>query len=148
MFTELKFSEARAGLTTVFDRVQGEFPVAILPRKQSEEHTLLINYTFMQDILDGYKFNISRTQEEDGSFVLWLDTFDEYGYGETLDEALDSLVDDVILYAEMYRDNPKRYYNAPNRRHHLPYVMRILMCSTPKEVKELLLTDAPTISGT
>ncbi|WP_187355359.1 hypothetical protein ['Paenibacillus yunnanensis' Narsing Rao et al. 2020] len=148
MFKELKFSEARAGLTNVLDRVQSDFPIAIAPRKQSEEHTLLINYSFMHDVLNGYKFSITETREEDGSFSYWMETFDEYGYGETEDEAMNMLVNHAILYAEEYRDNTKRYYNAPNRRHHLPYVMRILMCSSFEEVKSLILADATTLSRT
>jgi len=147
MFTELKFSEARAGLTLVFDQVQDDVPVVVKPRKQSEITTYLLNDRIMHDILAASRFSIREIREETGEFTYWMDTFDEYGSGETEEEAMNSLVSDAIFYAEDYIKNIKRYYNSPNRRHHMPFVLRILMCNTPGEVKEMFLKDAAQVQG-
>jgi len=97
MFTELKFSEARAGLTLVFDQVQDDVPVVVKPRKQSEITTYLLNDRIMHDILAASRFSIREIREETGEFTYWMDTFDEYGSGETEEEAMNSLVSDAIF---------------------------------------------------
>lgn len=145
LLAELKFSEARSTFTNVIDRVQGLFPLLIQPRKQSEEYTFLMKEALVQQLLDGYKFEIRVVQEDEGSLYYWVDTLDLYGCGETPEEAINSLVEDVLIYAKQYLDNPARYFNAPNRRHHLPYMLKITLCNNAEEVKQMLLQDAPQV---
>jgi antitoxin YefM len=145
MLAELTFTDARRELTSVIDRVQRMVPVVIRPRKQSEENTFILNETMVRIFLSQYTFNLSLIDEEEGSYGYWLDNLDIYGYGETKEEALDSLVEELIIYAKQYTDNPSRYIDAPNRRVHLPYVMRVMVCNDAEEVKRLLLQDGSAI---
>ncbi len=142
MLMELGFTEARKSFTGVIDRVQRLFPVVIQPRKQSEEPTFLFKQAIVEQLLSEYKFNISLVDEEENHYAFWLDTLDIYGYGETKEAAFDSLVDDLLLYCQQYTQHPERYFSAPNRKHHLPYVLKVMCCNNPEEVKRMLHQDA------
>lgn len=142
MIAGMKFTEARNKLTNVIDRVQSFTPVVIQPRKESEEYTFLLKQALVIQLLTAYKFDLKLADEEEGSYAFWLEPFDLYGYGETREEALNSLVEDVLTYVEDYLANPVRYFNAPNRRHHLPFVLKVTMCNNAEEVKHMLLSDA------
>lgn len=142
MFIELGFTEARKSFTGVIDRVQHLIPVVIQPRKQSEESTFLFKQTVVHQLLSEYKFQFSLVDEEEASYAYWLDTLDIYGYGETKEAAFNSLVEDLVQYSQQYTQNPERYFSAPNRKHHLPYVLKVMCCNNPDEVKQMLLQDA------
>lgn len=142
MLSELKFTEARNSLTSVIDRVQDLFPVVIKPRKQSESHTLLLNETLVRQILQNFKFRIAVYQEDDGSVTLGMDDLELYVNGDCEEHAIDQLVEDLLTYAKQYMENPSRYFSAPNRRHHFPYLLKVLLCNNHEEVKQLLLDNA------
>jgi antitoxin YefM len=142
MLSEVKFTAARNGFTGVIDKVQNLTPVVISPRKQSEKPTFLFHETHVHELLAGYKFKLETIPEEDGSITLAMDQLELYSNGETVDEAVDALVEDIVMYANEYLDNPVRYHHAPNRRQHLPYILKIMVCNNTDEVKRLLLEDA------
>jgi len=142
MLMELGFTEARKSFTGVIDRVQHLFPVIIQPRKQSEEPTFLFKQAIVDQLLSEYKFKYSLVDEEENNYAYWLDTLDLFGYGETKEAAFNSLVDDLLIYCQQYTQNPERYFSAPNRKHHLPYVLKVMCCNNPEEVKHMLLQDA------
>jgi antitoxin YefM len=142
MFMEYGFTEARKDFTSVIDRVQHLLPVVIQPRKKSEEPTFLFKQTVVHQLLSEYKFQCTLVDEEEGSYAYWLDPLDIYGYGETKEDAINSLIDDLLLYCEEYTQNPERYLSAPNRKHHLPYVFKVMCCNDPKEIKQMLIPDA------
>lgn len=143
MFMEIGFTEARRSLTGVIDRVQNLIPVVIQPRKQSEEPTFLFKKTVVQQLLSEYKYKVRLVDEEKGSYAYWLDTLDLYGYGETKEEALNSLVEDLVIYSQQYLQHPERYVSSPNRKDHLPYVLKVMCCADAAEVKRMVLQDAP-----
>ncbi|NRF92205.1 hypothetical protein HQN89_14430 [Paenibacillus frigoriresistens] len=143
MIAEMNFSTARKEFTSVIDRVQGYMPIAILPRKASEEHTILLKDAMLKDILLQLKFDLQLRDETEDAYTYWLDSFNMYGYGETKEEALNSLVEDILLYVEEYYENPILFYNTPNRRAHIPFILKVsLLCSNPEDVKRMLLRDA------
>jgi len=142
MFFELEFSEAISDFSGVLDRVQNLVPVVIKPRKQSEKHTFLLNESLIQQLLQGVKFEVKGLREEDGSITLGMDELELYANGETEEKALEELVKDTMIYAQEYMEDPNRYFNAPNRRHHFPYLFKVLLCNKKEEVKQMLLENA------
>jgi antitoxin YefM len=141
MLAELKFTEARREFTSVIDRVQSLMPIVIQPRKQSEENTFLFKETLVLEMLSMFKFDIKLIDEKPDAYSYWSTNLGIYGYGETKDQAYDSLVDDLIIYSKQYIDNPARYFNSPNRRAHLPYVLKVMVCNNAEEVKQMLQQD-------
>ena len=138
MLAEMKFTEARNQFTSVIDRVQSLSPVVIKPRKQSESPTFLMNEALVHELLQGVRFEVNVFREEDGSITLGVDELELYVNGESEEDAFEQLAEDAIYYAQEYMKEPNRYFNAPNRRHHFPYLFKVLLCDNKAEVKRLL----------
>jgi len=138
MLAEMKFTEARNNFTSVIDRVQRLSPVIIKPRKQSEDYTFLLNEKLVHRLLRDVQFRIVVMPEEDGSVTVGIDELELYVNGETIEEAIDELAEDIIAYAQDYMNNPDRYFNAPNRRDHFPYLFKVLLHNNKEEVKQFL----------
>jgi len=138
MLAEMKFTEARNNFTSVIDRVQRLSPVIIKPRKQSEDCTFLLNEKLVHRLLRDVQFRIVVMPEEDGSVTVGIDELELYVNGETIEEAIDELAEDIIAYAQDYMNNPDRYFNAPNRRDHFPYLFKVLLHNNKEEVKQFL----------
>lgn len=138
MLTEVKFSDARANLTGVIDSVQNLIPMVIKPRKSSETNTIMLSQVMLGILLNNFKFDLDIIVEDDESFTLSLDTLELYVNAKTKESAMAELVEDVLGYAQRYIQNPAMYLNAPNRRGHLPYVLRVLLCDSPEQVAQLI----------
>ncbi|MBO8127101.1 MAG: hypothetical protein H0Z38_07700 [Firmicutes bacterium] len=143
MFTEWKFSEARASFTEVVDRAQRfEIPV-IQPRKKSEDFSALLRRDLLKALLDKDQvtaFSVEFFSEDDGSVTVSVDPFGIIVNGETREKAIDNAVDDVIDYAKEYfePENFLLYSRSPNRRSHLALVVKVLLSDSEEQVKGLL----------
>ena len=62
--------------------------------------------------------------EDDNSVTLSLDQLEIYVNGNTLEEAIKTLIDDLKFYAQDYIQRSQLFLHAPNRRSHFPYVLR------------------------
>jgi len=76
--------------------------------------------------------------ENDNSVTLALDQLELYVNGNTFEEAVDILIDDLKFYAQDYIQRSQLFMHAPNRRSHFPYVLRVLLCENDEEVRNLL----------
>lgn len=80
-----------------------------------------------------------RYDESDGSVTLSLEAMDIVSNGEDLEAAKKALVSDIVEYAEEYYNEFERYSHAPNRKNHLPYVMKALTAETPEELEDAVV---------
>lgn len=78
-----------------------------------------------------------NVDHEDRVYAVDIPELDLVAWGEDLEEVKDDLAEQVIEYAKEYMDRFNLFFNAPNRRPHLPYVFRVLLCENKEEVKEL-----------
>jgi len=143
MLAELKFSEARNNLTEVVDRAQRfEIPV-IRPRKKSEDYCAVVRTDLIKALLDkdmATEFSPEVFQEESGSITISVLPFEIVVNGPTMEAAMHEAIEDVIDYAREYIDpvNFPLYHRSPNRRSHLALVVKVLLCHTQDQVKELV----------
>lgn len=137
MLTEVKFTNARKAFTELFDDVWHRSLPAIVNRKQAEE-VLLLRRDLQQYILQTYAFRPEVLPEDDGSITIAIDGLDIVVNAPTRSEAIEELVQELKIYAEDYRDNLNLFLNAPNRKAHFPYVLRIWLCENDQEIKSLL----------
>ena len=137
MLTEIKFTDARKTFTELFNDVWHRSLPAIVNRKQTEE-VLLLRRDLQQYILRPYSLKPEILPEDDGSITVALDLIDIAVNGPTLDKAIKELVKELKIYAEDYRDNINLFLNAPNRKGHFPYVLRVWLCDNDQEIKSLL----------
>ena len=86
--------------------------------------------------VNSYTFNAEILPEEDGSVTLSLNEIDLTENGSDMQEAIKKLANGILEYAEDYYAFFPTWSKAPNRKPHLPYVL-----------KALIINDIPTIIG-
>ncbi|WP_093673103.1 hypothetical protein [Sporolactobacillus nakayamae] len=79
-------------------------------------------------------------QEDNGSLVgSLLPIQDIVTYGNSVNDLLDDAATQLVEYAQDYYAHFDKYYHAPNRKSHLPYVLNILSQQEIDGVKKLIL---------
>lgn len=137
MLQEFKFSDARKNLTAIIDQVQTNLPIVIRRRKNSEKDSLLIPTDMLNELISA-EFKPKFFKEDDGTVTLVIELLGLAVNAADKNKAVSALVDEVIEYAMEYMENRVLYYNSPNRKTHLPYILKILLCDNKVQVKELL----------
>jgi len=137
MLSELQFTEARKQFSTLYDSVFNSFNPTIVNRKQTEQVALL-RVDLLKMVLVDYKLNPEIINEDDGSITLALDSLEIYANDSTLDLAANNLVEDLKVYSQDYMDRSQLFLQAPNRKSHFPYVLKVLLCDNDEEILALL----------
>lgn len=137
MLSEFKFTDARSNLTGLYNKVYNDGQPVIVKRRQTEE-VLLLRADLQKLLLDKYVFKPEVLHEDDGSVTLAMDDLELYANGGTIEEAAQDFVQDLKLYARDYVQRLQLFLNAPNRRSHFPYVLRVLLCDSDEEIRRLL----------
>lgn len=140
MLEELKFTEARGGFSALYSRVFNHYRPVIIRRRQAEE-VLVLRADLQKLLLEKYRLKPEVIREEDGSVTLALDELELYANGRTVEEATQELVQDLKFYAQDYLERSQLFINAPNRRAHFPYILRVLLCDSDEEIRSLLGTE-------
>ena len=89
-------------------------------------------------VLTDYKLNPEIIKEDDGSITLALDSLEIYANNSTLDLAACDLIEDLKVYSQDYMDRSQLFLQAPNRKSHFPYVLKVLLCDSDTEIRALL----------
>lgn len=137
MLTEVNFTEARNDFSSLYDQVFNAFKPAIINRKKTEQ-VLILRADLQKMLLSCFSLKPEVITEDDNSVTLSLDQLEIYVNGNTLEEAIKTLIDDLKLYAQDYIQRSQLFLHAPNRRSHFPYVLRILLCNNDEEIRSLL----------
>jgi hypothetical protein len=139
MLDELQFTDARKEFTSMYNEVFNSYKPVIIKRKQTEE-VLVLRTDLQKMLLSNFTLKPEILHEEDGSVTLALDILEIYVNGDTLDKAIIELVQDLKNYAQDFIDRSQLFMNAPNRKSHFPYVLRILLCENDEEIRSFLET--------
>lgn len=137
MLNELQFTEARNQFSNLYDSVYNSFNPAIVKRKNTEQVALL-RLDMLKMLLKDYKFVPEIIQEDDGSITLALDVLEIYANNDTLELAMKDLIEDLKLYAQDFLTRSQLFLHAPNRAHHFPYVLKIMLCDNDEEIQAML----------
>ena len=140
MLAEYQFTEARKDFSGLYNRVFNALTPVVIRRKQNEE-VLVIRPDLEQEILTRYSLKPEVIMEDDGSITLALDDLELAVNAPTKDEAIRELVVDLKLYACDFMERSQLFLNSPNRRQHLPYLLRVLLCNSDAEIRSLLELD-------
>ena len=117
-------TEVRKEWSTVIDEVVRERPAFI---KRTRDRMFLANMETVSVLLDQYHFSATRFKESDGSVTLSLNEIDLIENGKTEEEARHLLAESIMEYATEYYDNFSVWSSAPNRKPHIPYVLKALI---------------------
>ena len=129
-------SDVRKEWSSVIDSVVRRKPVFI---KRTRDRMFLCSDETMAQIVGDITFDAEQYIEEDGSVTLSLDTLDLAANGEDLPAAKAALARDIVEYAEEYYQEFELYSRAPNRRGHLPYVIKALIAKSPEELEDAIV---------
>ena len=129
-------SDVRKEWSSVIDSVVRRKPVFI---KRTRDRMILCSDETMAQIVGDITFDAEQYTEEDGSVTLSLDAPDLAANGEDLQAAKAKLARDIVEYAEEYYQEFELYSRAPNRRGHLPFVIKALIAKSPEELEDAIV---------
>lgn len=118
--------------------------VRVGPRfvKRNRDAWAALSFEHLKAAFATFTFEAEFIHEEDGSVTATLKGFDLVENGETVEEALDLLTDELIEYASEYQDNFNTYFQSPNRRDHFPFIINVLSQDDAEGVKALIQCPA------
>lgn len=123
-------TEVRNNFSYYIDTVVREKPIAI---KRNRDVLLFLSEQMVKDLLENLRFQAEITNE-DGINVGTVTGFDLVVEAESEQEVIQKLAEELLDYAQDYMNDFKLHYNAPHRKSHHPYVLKVLLASTIKEI--------------
>lgn len=135
MLLEKDVTEFRSKVREYYNKVYVGRKPMVLTRKRGE-HVVAMHLDDLRTVLDSYRFKVTVRNEADNA-VATLEGLDLWGIGETPDAAISDLASDLRQYAEDYYQRSELFLNSPNRRHHFPWILRVLLCDRPEDVGKL-----------
>jgi predicted RNase H-like HicB family nuclease len=135
----IPFSDAKARLSDVMTAVvHGHRPKAV-GRHRGKEEMFLVGRDELLAVLESFAFE-PKVAVSEGEFVVRLPELGLIAAGESLDEALDELVELAEAYTEDFLDRLE-FFRQTDRRGQLPWVVRV--AATPPEARRALFTQVP-----
>ena len=131
-------TDVRKNWSVTVDTVIHEHPTFI---RRTRDMIAMFNMHTMNELLRAYEFKASKFVENDGSITLSLDDMDLIVNDRDLKTAMKAMASEIKEYAEDYYDNFAVWSVAPNRKSHIPYVMKALTLDE-SEIEEVLICRA------
>lgn len=123
-------TEVRNNFSYYIDTVVREKPIAV---KRNRDILLFFSDQIVKDLVKDLTLHAELTCE-DGIIVGTIAGFDLVVESKSEQEAIRKLAEDLLEYAQDYVNDFKLFYNAPNRKDHYPYVLKVLLASTIDEI--------------
>ena len=121
--TEMQASEVRKNFAETLN--ESEYRKPQIFRRRSTEFAIMT----MDDLYDllGMAVIPVTVQQSEGAFIVTSELMEDIiAIGNTMQDALAAFEKELRDYAHEYYENFALYSNAPNRKHHAPYIFRIL----------------------
>ncbi len=97
-----------------------------------------INTEMLRIFFETLKFNVSLFEEEDGSFTGTLEELDLIENAPSKENCLLSLLEAMKEYAQDFYNEFTLWSSAPNRKKHIPYVLKILSSSDSRLLEDMI----------
>lgn len=134
-------TEVRNNWSQVVDSVIRDKPAFV---KRTRDCIVLANEDLFQDMLSVYTFSATKYVEGDGSITLSLNELDLVENAPTEQAALEALAQSILDYSVDYYNDFSYWSVAPNRKAHVPYVLRALMLDDVHKIGECISCQAGT----
>ena len=131
----LNATDVRKNWSVTLDSVVRERPAYI---KRTRDNLALLNMDTLSYVLEGYKYSAEIFIEKDGSVTLSADYLDLVVNAKDEEQAKKALASDIKEYAEDYYENYAVWSVAPNRKSHIPYVLKALALNENQIAEELV----------
>lgn len=134
---EIKYSEARADLATLFDGVLTHRPVRIVRRR--DEPAVLVSERDLRALMSRYEFTPQVYFGSD-AVEIWLPELAIWGRGDRFEDARDDLLDEIDqLLFSLEQDATAR--QAPDIVARLPWIYRLSAARDDDERIEVLFAE-------
>lgn len=117
--------------TSVCDSVINDKPKFI---KRTRDKMWFSNLETMAEILRAYQFTAIRFFEEDGSVTLSLNEIDLIENGPDENSVRMAMGEAILEYSLEYYNNYAFYSRSTNRKAHIPYIFKALICDDSSEL--------------
>ena len=107
--------------------------------QDSQNIMWLSDAEYTVDLLEAYQFSADRYLEDDGSVTLGLNEIDLVENGSDEEMARTNMGQGILEYAKHYYEDFDIFFHAPNRKGHLPYVIKALTINDPKRLGRLII---------
>ena len=134
----LSATEVRKNWSETLDSVVRERPAYI---RRTRDNVALIDVSTLNQILSGYKFRAEKLSEPDGSVTLSMIDMDIIVNAENDQAAMRRLATYIKEYAEEYYEEFHLWSSAPNRRDHVPYVVKALSLDIDEIMEDIVCQD-------
>ncbi|MBQ6937943.1 MAG: hypothetical protein IJN36_05460 [Clostridia bacterium] len=110
--------------------------------KRTRDYMMLSNCELVEALLEAYSFTADRFVETDGSITLSLNEIDLIENAATEKEAKRQLAEAIMDYATEFYNEFNLWSSAPNRKGHIPYVLKALIFDDIQKIEECIKCQA------
>lgn len=135
MHATLSATDVRKNWSQFNDDVVREGP-RFVHRNRDEWAALSSDH--LKAAFDHLPITATNFKEEDGTITMSVNELDIVENGDSIEEVLDLAADALIDYAQEYMDYFSQYFNSPNRKAHLPFILKIISQPDYEAVKTLI----------
>ena len=131
----IDFSPAKSQLSDVMTQVFHGHQPRIVSRHHGKELMLLVRPDDLVTMLGEHRINVQAVYDQD-EVTLRVPDMGVLGYGETLDEAVDDLLDELRAYATRFFREPARFL-ATSRGAHAAALLRFALADEDEQRRML-----------
>lgn len=106
--------------------------------RRSDDDIMMLSTNMLHDSLRHLKFTVSLFEEEDGSFTGTLEELDLIENAYSKKDCIASLIEAMKEYAQDFYNEFSLWSSAPNRKDHVPYVLKILSGSDNELMEDMI----------
>lgn len=130
----------RNNVSDIIFKVINNFQVVLTGNVKKGGPTVsIISTDLLKDILEKYEFNPEITyDEETKQHEIRLKEINAFGSGDTKEEAIKIVLDNVIALTEDFFEDIELYMRMDPQKKLYPYFMRISHCKTESELLKVL----------
>lgn len=129
-------TDIRKEWSAAIDSVVREKPLFI---KRTRDYVVMSDVGTIECILEAYEYIADKYIEDDGSVTLSLRKMDLVENAPDEKSAIKKLAESIYEYAKEFYEEFSLWSKAPNRKHHVPYVLRAIMLNDAKELESMIL---------
>jgi hypothetical protein len=110
--------------------------------KRTRDYMVLADVGLLESLLTAYEFNADLYREDDGSITISLRELDIIENAPNEQEARQRLGKAILEYAEDYYKDFQLWSTAPNRKGHIPYVLKALITDDASKLGAMIKCQA------
>ncbi len=117
-------SDVRKNWSTTIDSVVRERPAFI---NRTHDTVTMLDSNLLLELLDNYKYHIVLETEDDGSVTGFVSELELVENASDKEHCIESIISSMKDYAVDYYTEFGYWSKAPNRKSHIPYILKLLL---------------------